>query len=100
MERDVKEVVGVLMCVLDGGEVLHEDLDDLGFEADGEIEEAPNEAYVKLREFANDRDLRLNDPKVDREMRSDLQDCLDKIVRACDQASRKARGDASSNAAD
>jgi hypothetical protein len=90
MERDIKDVIGVLMRVLDGGEVSQEDLDDLEFEADGELEEALNEAYVKLREFASDRDLRLRDPKVDRGMRSDLQACLDKIVRACDRTSRTA----------
>jgi hypothetical protein len=49
MERDIKDVIGVLMRVLDGGEVSHEELDELGFEADGELETALNEAYVKLR---------------------------------------------------
>ena len=88
MERDIKDVIGVLMHVLDGGEVSHEELDDLGFEADGELETALNEAYVKLREFANDREVRLNDLKIDRDMRSDLRNCLDKIVKACDRASR------------
>ena len=88
MERDFKEVVGLLMRVLGGGEVSHQELDDLGFEADGELETALNEAYVKLREFANDRELRLNDVELDRDMRSRMQDCLDKIVKACDQTSR------------
>ena len=87
MERDFKEVVGLLMRVLGGGEISHQELDDLGFEADGELEIALNEAYVKLREFANDRELRLNDVELDRDMRSRLQDCLDKIVKACDQTS-------------
>jgi hypothetical protein len=100
MERDIKEVVGVLMRALDGGEVSHKDLDDLGFEADGELETTLNEAYVKLREFANDRELRVNDPKVDRDMRTALQDCLDKIVRACDHASPRDLGDVSSSVAD
>jgi hypothetical protein len=95
MYRDIKDVIGVLMRVLDGGEVSHEDLDDLGFEADGELEEALNEAYVQLREFANDRDLRLGDPKLDRDMRSDLRPCLDKIVRVCERTSRTAIGGAS-----
>jgi hypothetical protein len=95
MERDIKEVVGVLMRALDGGEVSYDDLDDLGFEADGEIETTLNKAYVKPREFANDRKLRLNGPKVDRDMRTALQDCLDKIVGACDHASPWAVGDAS-----
>jgi hypothetical protein len=30
---------------------------------------------VKLQEFANDRDLRLNEPTRDQSMRSELQDC-------------------------
>ena len=82
MERDIKDVIGILMRALDGGDVSHEDLDDLAFEADGKLETALNEAYVKLREFANDRDLRLNDDEVNRPMRLDLRDCLDAIVKA------------------
>jgi hypothetical protein len=77
-----KEVVGIVMSVLDGAEVTHGELDDLTFEADGELETALNEAYVKLREFANDQSLRLSDPKRDQSMRSELKDCLDNIVRA------------------
>jgi hypothetical protein len=86
MERDIKDVIGILMRVLDGCEISHEDLNDLGFEAADELEVTLNEAYVKLREFANDRDLRRNDAKRDRSMRSELQDCLDNIVKACDPA--------------
>jgi len=85
MDRDIKDVIGVLMHVLGGGEVSSQDLDDVGFEADGEIEAAVNEAYVELREFVNDRDLRLNDPGLDRAKRTCLQACLDKIVSACDR---------------
>jgi hypothetical protein len=88
MDRDTKEVIGVLMRVLDGADVSHEELNDLMFEADGELETALNEAYVKLREFANDCSLRLNDPGIDRSMRSELKDCLDNIVRASDTAPR------------
>lgn len=86
MERDIKDVIGILMRVLDGGEISDDELDNLGFEADGELEAVLNEAYVKLREFANDRGLRLSDPERDRSMRSELQDRLDNIVKACDQA--------------
>jgi hypothetical protein len=86
MERDVRDVVGILMHVLDGGEISHDELDDLAFEAEGELEVALNEAYVELRDFANDRDLRLNDPGRDRNMRSQLRKCLDNIVTACDRA--------------
>ena len=82
MDRNVKDVVGTLMSVLDGAEVTHEELDDLAFEADGALETALNAGYVKLREFANDRSLRQKDPKMDQSMRSELKDCLENIVRA------------------
>ena len=86
MERDVKDVIGILMRVLDGGEVSHDELDDLAFEAEGELEVALNEAYVELREFANDRELRMKDPERDRNMRSQLRVRLDNIVTACDRS--------------
>lgn len=82
MERDIKDIVGVLMRVLDGGEVLPAELNDLDFEAEGELEAALNDAFIKLQEFAYDRDLRLSDPARDRGMRAELQDCLDRIVKA------------------
>ena len=85
MERDVKEVVGALMRILDGGEISQADLADLGFEADGELQVALNQAYIKLLEFMHDRPLRLNDNEIDRKMRSALQECLDEIVRVCDR---------------
>jgi hypothetical protein len=88
MDRDVKDVIGIIMSVLDGAEVTHEELDDLAFEADGELETALNEAYVRLREFANDRSLRLNNPEMDLSMRSELKDSLDSIVRASNSAPR------------
>jgi hypothetical protein len=89
MDRDVKEIIGTIMSVLAGTEVTPEEIADLGFEADGELETALNEAYVKLREFANDRSLRLNNPKLDRSMRSELQDCLNDIVRASNSAASR-----------
>ena len=85
MQRDIKDVLGVLMHVLDGGELSSVELNDLGFEADDELEEAVNEAYVKLAEFVQDRELRQIDPDTDRKMRSALQECLDGIVRICDR---------------
>jgi hypothetical protein len=99
MEADIKDVVGILMRVLGGGDVSLEELNDLRFDTDGEIGSALTEAYVKLREFAIDRDLRLSDPKADRDLRADLQKRLDKIVRACDRAPRTAPRDRSSRAA-
>jgi hypothetical protein len=85
MQRDLKDVIGVLMRVLGGGEVSPEELDDLGFDADGELLTALNEAYITLRAFAHDRELRRNDRDIDRQMQLALQDCLDNIVRVCDR---------------
>lgn len=84
MNRDVKEVVGVLMQVLSGGEVSLEQLMELSFEADGELQRSLNEAYIKLMEFAYDRELRTSDPIRDRDMRSALKVSLDQIVAAWD----------------
>jgi hypothetical protein len=85
MERDIKDVIGVLMRILGGGDVSQEELDDLGFDADGELQAVLNEAYIKLREFAHDRPLRTKDRELDCKMRLDLQRCLDTIVSTCDR---------------
>jgi hypothetical protein len=86
MQRDIKDVLGVLMHVLDGGEISSAELDELGFEADDdELEQAVNETYVTLAEFVKDRELRQIDRELDRKMRSSLQECLDRIVRICDR---------------
>jgi hypothetical protein len=83
--RDVKEVIGVLMRVLDGEEVTQTEVEGLGFEGEGEVQAALNDAYIKLLEFVHGRDKRSNDGAADRAMRQSLQACLDKIVAACDQ---------------
>ena len=88
MDRDCKEVVGVLMRVLDGAEVTQDEIADLSFDAEGELRAALNEAYIKLLEFACDRDLRLADQAADRTMRAALQTCLDRIVGAHDRNMR------------
>ncbi len=85
MERDIKDVIGALMRILGGGEMSRDELEDLGFEADGELQAALNAAYIKLLEFVHDRDVRRSDPEVDRAMRSALQECLDRIVGVCDR---------------
>jgi hypothetical protein len=84
MHADIKEIVGVLMHVLDGGEVGEDEIADLSFEAEGELETALNAAYVQLGEFAAARYERNVKPEVDRQMREELQACLDEIVRICD----------------
>ena len=90
MHADIKEIVGVLMRILDGGEVSQEQLAELSFEADGELHVALNEAYIKLMEFAFDRELRLADSALDRKMRSALQEHLNRIVVAWDEQARVA----------
>ena len=73
MARDVKEVIGVLMRVLDGEEITQADVEDLGFEGDGELQAALNAAYIKLLEFVHDRDARQRDRALDRRMRESLR---------------------------
>ena len=85
MARDVKEVIGVLMRVLDGEEITQVDVEDLGFEGDGELQAALNAAYIKLLEFVHDRDARQRDRALDRKMRESLQTCLEGITAACDR---------------
>ena len=84
MNRDAKEIVGVLMKVLGGAEVAHDQLTKLSFEADGELKRTLNEACIKIMEFAYDRELRIRDPALDRAIRDALQGCLDRIVAAWD----------------
>jgi hypothetical protein len=88
MVPDIKGVIGVLMRILGGGDVSQEELDDLGFDADGELQAVLNEAYIKLREFAHDWPFRAKDRELDRRMRLDLQRCLDTIVSICDRDQR------------
>ena len=85
MERDVKEVIGALMRVLDGGEITHGEVENLMFEASGDLRAVLNEAFIKLMEFAYDRDARLVDPNLDAAMRTNLQTSLDKIVQVSDR---------------
>ena len=66
MNRGAKEIVGVLMQVLGGAEISHDQLTELSFEADGELQRALNEAYIKIMEFAYDSELRVRDPVLDR----------------------------------
>jgi hypothetical protein len=84
MERDVKEVVGLLMRVIGGAEPTQDEVTNLAFDASGELETAVNEAYIQLLEFAHDRGLRGTDPERDRQMRSELEHSLQKIARLAD----------------
>jgi hypothetical protein len=86
VERDFKEVIGVLMRVLAGGEISRGEVEDLAFEAEGELQAAVNEAYIRLLEFAYDGDTRRNDRVLDARMRAALQHALDEIVRLSEPA--------------
>jgi hypothetical protein len=94
MMRDIKELIGILMRVLDSAEVTEAEVLDLAFEADGELLKALNEAYINLLEFVHDRDLRKADAALDKRERARLRDSLNKIVNLNDPASARA-GDCS-----
>ena len=59
--RNVKDVIGAIMRVLEGAEISQDDV----LEADGELLAALNDAYIKLLEFAHDRERRLEDHRLD-----------------------------------
>ena len=82
--RDVKELVGIIMRVLDGAEVTEAEVRDLDFDADGELLGVLNETYIVLLEFVHDRELRQSDRVLDDKERADLQASLNTIVRLCD----------------
>jgi hypothetical protein len=84
--RDIKDMIGVLLGVLDGGEITQEELSDLAFEAEGELLTALNETYILLLEFAHDRDMRRLDSGLGHKERMALQECLNRIVRLSDNA--------------
>ena len=85
MLHDLKEIIGVLMRVLAGGEISRAELAGLSFAAHGEVRAALLEAYIKLLEFAHDRDLRARNAAADCAMRAELEACLDQIFAACDR---------------
>ena len=95
MHRYEKEVVGVLMRVLNGGDVSLAELAELSFLAESELRAALIEAHVSLLEFVCHRDLRSRDPAADRAMRAELVMCLQRIGEIYARGSR-ARGAAAS----
>ena len=82
--QDVKEIIGIVMRVLDQAEIAEAEVIDLGFEAEGELQTLLNDTYIKLLEFVHDRDLRRENPDLDREQRAALQKSLSKIIELCD----------------
>jgi len=87
--QDVKELIGIIMRVLDHAEITEAELLDLEFEAEGEVQAALDDAYIKLLEFVHDRELRRADPDLDKSERAMLQDALDRIVQECDADPRR-----------
>ena len=79
--RNVKDVIGAIMRVLDGAEISRDDVLALEFEADGELLAALNDAYIKLREFAHDHERRVEDRHLDDTERAALQHMMNEIVR-------------------
>jgi hypothetical protein len=53
--RDVKELIGMMMRALDGAEISEREILELDFDAEGDLLEALNEAFVELMQFARDR---------------------------------------------
>jgi hypothetical protein len=51
-------------CNSPAAEVAHDQLTELSFEADGELQRALNEADIKIMEFAYDRELRVRDRSI------------------------------------
>lgn len=78
--QDVKDLIGVIMRVLDHAEIAEAEVLDLKFEAEGELQVVLNDAYIKLLEFLHDRELRRADPDLDRTERAALQDALNRII--------------------
>src|SRR5258708_24030989 len=72
------------MRVLDGAEISQDDVLDLEFEAEGELLAALNEAYIKLLEFAHDREQRLRDRDFDERERATLHHVLHADIRLSD----------------
>jgi hypothetical protein len=90
VEQDVKEVVGTLMHVIDGGEISPEEAEELTFDARGRLGAALNDAFIKLLEFAHDRDARSRDRNLDSAMRETLRECLEAVVQVAGQQNEQA----------
>jgi hypothetical protein len=84
--HDIKDLIGIIMRVLDHAEITEGEVKDLAFEADGELLDALNEAYVGLLEFVHDRELRERDAALDDRERASLRDALNKIVKLSEAA--------------
>lgn len=82
--QDIIDIVAALMSVGGGSELSVVEVETLTFDASGRLLAALNEAFIKLLEFAHDADRRARNPLLDRRMRAELGQCLDKIARLSD----------------
>jgi hypothetical protein len=78
---DVKELVGLLMRVVGGYEATVDEIEELEFIADEALEPIVNTAYIKLVEFAFDREERSNNPALDASARLELEGLLKELAR-------------------
>ncbi|MEA2835188.1 MAG: hypothetical protein QOG66_3390 [Methylobacteriaceae bacterium] len=79
--RDVKELVGLLMRALDGQALTRAAVMDCAFEAEGELLEALNDAYIKLLQHAHDCEAQETDRLSEAsERHRELQASLDRII--------------------
>jgi hypothetical protein len=81
---DIEEIVDMIMRILDQAEISEDEVLDLDFEAEGELQVELYNTYVKLLKFVHDRDLRRKNPDLDRKERAVFQNSLNKIVQMCD----------------
>jgi hypothetical protein len=81
---DIEEIVDMITRILDQAEISEDEVLDLDFEAEGELQVELYNNYVKLLKFVHDRDLRRKNPDLDTEERAALQNSLNKIVQMCD----------------
>ena len=95
MDRYLKEIVEVLMRVIEGGEVSPAELAELSFLMESELRAVLLDAYVDLLEFAQHRDLRRGDAAADRAMRAQLMTSLKRIGELCVRGSPPPRPSAS-----
>ena len=74
--RDVKDMIGAIMCVLDGAEIPEDEIVDLAFDADGKTA-----GCAKRSAIAHDRERRIKDSHFDQEARTTLQRVLNEVAR-------------------
>jgi hypothetical protein len=88
MLHDITELVGVLMRIVGGGETSIDEVEALNFDCADYLRPTLDEAFIKLLEFAHDRELRARDTGLDLAARSELDGLLDRIARLSETPGR------------